>query len=179
MFGIAVGNLGQPTPSAPLVRVHSIVWSRLRVQRTSVPKTVICIALKSQAIEQLLIDLFFNLSDPVPGRIFVDMDVTDDPVRTDKSKPSSMATTTTSAMLPADFVVITYLQPNSALVMWTQQWELEELQRIVPQIQRWPKTQIIVRGDSAYARDEIMSWCEEHNVDYVLDPSNQRLQHDP
>jgi len=31
-------------------------------------------------IEQLLIDLFFNLSDPVPGRIFVDMDVTDDPV---------------------------------------------------------------------------------------------------
>jgi len=34
-----------------------------------------------------------------------------------------------------------------------------------------------VRGDSAYARDEIMSWCEEHNVDYVLGlPSNQRLQ---
>jgi len=34
-----------------------------------------------------------------------------------------------------------------------------------------------VRGDSAYARDEIMSWCEEHNVDYVLGlPSNQRLR---
>jgi len=64
--------------------------------------------------------------------------------------------------------------------MWTQQREnvRGELQRIVPQIQqRWPKTQIIVRGDSAYARDEIMSWCEEHNVDYVLGlPSNQRLQ---
>jgi len=65
--------------------------------------------------------------------------------------------------------------------MWTQQRSVEELQRIVPQIQqRWSKTQIIVRGDSAYARDEIMSWCEEHNVDYVLGlPSNQRLQHDP
>jgi len=60
--------------------------------------------------------------------------------------------------------------------MWTQQRERRELQRIVPQIQRWPKTQIIVRGDSAYARDEIMSWCEEHNVDYVGTPSNQRLQ---
>jgi len=138
-----------------------------------VPKTVICIALKSQAIEQLLIDLFFNLSDPVPGRIFVDMDVTDDPVHDNKSKPSSMATTTTSAMLLVDFFVVITLQPNSALVMWTQQRE-RGVTTDCPSDSTTPKTQIIVRGDSAYARDESMSWCEEHNN--VLGLSNQRLQ---
>jgi len=80
--------------------VHSIVWSSLRVKDISAKDRYLRIALKPQAIEQLLIDLFFNLSDPVPGRIFVDMDVTDDPVHGQQEQPSSMATTTTSAMLP-------------------------------------------------------------------------------
>jgi hypothetical protein len=33
---------------------------------------------------------------------------------------------------------------------------------------RWPKVKIIIRADSGFARDEIMSWCEENRVDYVL-----------
>jgi len=75
-----------------------------------VPKTVICIALKL-TIEQLLIDLFFNLSDPVPGRIFVDMDVTDDPVHGQQEQAFFNGYYNHSAMLLADFVVITCLQP--------------------------------------------------------------------
>jgi hypothetical protein len=27
---------------------------------------------------------------------------------------------------------------------------------------------VIIRADSGFARDEIMSWCEENRVDYVL-----------
>ena len=35
--------------------------------------------------------------------------------------------------------------------------------------QEWPETQILVRGDSAYAREDIMTFCEEQTgVDYVL-----------
>jgi hypothetical protein len=55
---------------------------------------------------------------------------------------------------------------------------LEEIQRIVGAIQtRWPGVKILVRGDSAYSRDEIMSWCEATpNVDYVFaQSSNRRL----
>jgi hypothetical protein len=49
--------------------------------------------------------------------------------------------------------------------------------RIVAQVRgRWPKVKIIIRADSGFARDEIMSWCEESRVDYVLGPSrNPRL----
>jgi len=82
-----------------------------------------------------------------------------------KSKPSSMATTTTVLCSCGHHLHAAKLRPSNV----DPAAGALELQRIVPQIQqRWPKTQIIVRGDSAYARDEIMSWCEEHNVDYVL-----------
>jgi hypothetical protein len=41
----------------------------------------------------------------------------------------------------------------------------------------WPEVQIIVRGDSGFCRDEIMSYCESHNkLDYVLGlAKNSRL----
>ena len=57
----------------------------------------------------------------------------------------------------------------------------EEVARIVAQIRaRWPKVKIIIRANSGFARDEIMSWCEENRVDYVLRPCAQsasRRQH--
>ena len=55
---------------------------------------------------------------------------------------------------------------------------LDELQRIIPAIiDQWPGVMILVRGDSAYSRDDIMSWCEATpNVDYIFaQGSNPRL----
>ena len=47
---------------------------------------------------------------------------------------------------------------------------LEELLRIIGLIRnKWQKTHILVRADSAYAREEIMKFCEEQEgVDYVI-----------
>ncbi len=47
---------------------------------------------------------------------------------------------------------------------------LPELKRIIGLIrEKWQDTHIIIRGDSAYSREDIMSWCEEQiRVDYVL-----------
>ena len=47
---------------------------------------------------------------------------------------------------------------------------LEELQRIIGLIRKkWQDTHIIIRGDSAYSREDIMSWCEAQiGVDYIL-----------
>ncbi len=56
---------------------------------------------------------------------------------------------------------------------------LAELQRIIPQIRdHWPQVKILVRGDSAYSRDDIMSWCEaQSQVEFVTaHSSNARLQ---
>jgi hypothetical protein len=41
----------------------------------------------------------------------------------------------------------------------------------------WPKTRILIRGDSGFCRNEIMDWCETNGVDYVLGlAKNKRLQ---
>ena len=56
---------------------------------------------------------------------------------------------------------------------------LDELQRIIAQIRaHWPTVPIVVSGDSAYSRDDIMSWCEGQNrVEFVTaHSSNARLR---
>jgi hypothetical protein len=46
---------------------------------------------------------------------------------------------------------------------------VDEIARIVAQIRaRWPRTEICLRADSGFARDELMAWCEENGVHYVL-----------
>lgn len=45
----------------------------------------------------------------------------------------------------------------------------EVLAWLVPMLrQRWAKARIVVRADSGFCRDRILSWCEEHGVDYVI-----------
>ena len=54
----------------------------------------------------------------------------------------------------------------------------QELERIVKKLRAaWPEVRIIVRGDSGFCRDEIMSYCEQNEqVDYVLGlAKNERL----
>lgn len=47
---------------------------------------------------------------------------------------------------------------------------LSELQRVIKQIRtQWKNVEILVRRDSAYSRDDIMTWCESlPGVDYVF-----------
>lgn len=55
---------------------------------------------------------------------------------------------------------------------------LEEVRRIVTQIrERWPEARFILRGDSHFAREDLMSWCESvPGVDYVFGlAKNKRL----
>jgi len=48
-----------------------------------------------------------------------------------------------------------------------RQEAVEELQRIVAQIRAaWSQVHIVVRGDSGFCREELMSWCEAEGVDY-------------
>lgn len=45
----------------------------------------------------------------------------------------------------------------------------EEVERIVAQIrERWSGVKIILRADSGFCREELMSWCEQNAVDYVF-----------
>ena len=53
----------------------------------------------------------------------------------------------------------------------------KELARIVGMIRsRWKHVQIIIRGDSGFCRDELLKWCEQQGLFYVIGLSrNTRL----
>ena len=54
---------------------------------------------------------------------------------------------------------------------------MEEVERTVERLRRsWPNARIILRADSGFCREELMSWCERNGVDYVFGlAKNSRL----
>ena len=55
---------------------------------------------------------------------------------------------------------------------------VKQLDRIIAKIRGpWPKVQVVIRGDSGFCRERIMSWCEGNQVDFVLGTAkNARLK---
>jgi hypothetical protein len=51
------------------------------------------------------------------------------------------------------------------------------LRRLVRRIRRhWPDTRLTIRGDGHYGRPEVMAWCEDNGIDYILGlPGNKAL----
>jgi hypothetical protein len=46
---------------------------------------------------------------------------------------------------------------------------LKQVQRIVTRIREvWPEIPIVLRADSGFCRDPIMTWCEDNGVDYIF-----------
>src|SRR5205085_8160171 len=54
---------------------------------------------------------------------------------------------------------------------------VEETARIVAQIRtRWPEVRLVLRADSGFAREALMSWCEANGVDFLFGlAKNKRL----
>ena len=55
---------------------------------------------------------------------------------------------------------------------------LDEIRRIVAQIhEHCPEVRIVLRGDSGFCRDELLRWCQDNRVDYVVGLArNKRLR---
>jgi hypothetical protein len=52
------------------------------------------------------------------------------------------------------------------------------LKHVIARIRRhWPKVDILVRGDSHYARPKAMAWCDENGVDYVFGLAGNDVLH--
>lgn len=63
--------------------------------------------------------------------------------------------------------------PVVAALHTSESQHLEEILRLVAKMverlrRRFPDLRILLRGDSAFCRDELMSWCEGNGVKYVL-----------
>jgi hypothetical protein len=138
------------------------------------------IAYSPEAIDELLVTLFLESHRKAPRSILLDLDATDTPLHGKQETRFFHGYYNHYCYLPlyifcGDQLLCARLRPSN---IDASAGSLEEVQRIVTQIRKaWPHTQIILRADSGFCREELMAWCEQHDVDYVFGfARNKRLR---
>ena len=132
------------------------------------------------AMDGLLVDIFLESHRSAPEAIILDVDATDDPVHGHQAGRFFHGYYRHYCYLPlyifcGEQLLCARLRPADRD---GAAGTVEELAGIVGQVRRrWPATRIIVRGDSGFCREELMSWCEAEGVEYVLGlAKNARLK---
>ena len=123
------------------------------------------------AIKALLVDLFLDAHQRAPRQIVLDLDATDDPLHGEQEGRFFHGYYDCYCYLPLYIfcgrdLLAAKLRPAN---IDGSAGAVEEVVRIVAQIrQRWRNVRILLRGDSGFAREELMAWCEANDVDYVF-----------
>lgn len=139
------------------------------------------IVLDVDAMRRLFVDLFLDAHDTPPEQIVIDLDATDDPLYGRQEGRFFHGYYKEYCYLPVYAFVGDHLLAAELDVASTDAADktVEILQRLVPAIrQRWQgRTQIVVRGDSGFCREENMAWCEANGVKYLFGlAQNARLK---
>lgn len=139
----------------------------------------------SEAVRKALVTLFLD-HYPCRGRrgpreIVIDVDSTDDPVHSNQEGRFFNGYYDEYCYLPLYFFV-------GEFPLWAELLTADgdPADAVVPALKviismirkRWPRTRIILRGDSGFNRPEILDWCEneENGISYVIGlPKNPRL----
>ena len=123
------------------------------------------------AIEALFVDLFLEAHTKAPKEIVLDLDATDDPVHGHQEGRFFHGYYDCYCYLPlyvfcGRHLLAAKLRRSN---IDGSAGSVEEVARIVAQIRtRWPKTRILLRADSGFAREALMAWCEQNRVDFVF-----------
>jgi hypothetical protein len=124
-----------------------------------------------RAIEQLFVALFLEAHARPPERIILDLDATDDPLHGHQEGRFFHGYYDCYCYLPlyvfcGRHLLAAKLRRSN---IDASAGALDEVERIAAQIRaRWPRVKIVLRADSGFARDELMSWCEANGVDYLF-----------
>jgi hypothetical protein len=160
LAGKSTLNRLERTPAEPTARYHKIVYD-------------------GDAIGSVFLDHFLEAHARPPTRIVLDLDATDDPLHGQQEGRFFHGYYRHYCYLPlyifcGEFVLWAELRRSD---IDASAGSVEALEKIVSRIRaRWPAVEIWIRADSGFARDAIMTWCEEHEVEYVLGLArNQRL----
>jgi len=138
------------------------------------------IAVNEAAIDSFFVEVFLESFEEEPERLVLDFDATDNPLHGKQEGRFFHGYYDCYCYLPlyifcGRHVLCARLRSSDRDA---SSGCVEELKRIVGQIrEKWPTVKILVRGDSGFAREALMNWCEEHGVDFVLGLArNPRLE---
>lgn len=138
------------------------------------------ISYNKEAIERLFVEVFLESYKAPPKEIILDCDATEDPLHGQQEGRFFHGYYSCYCYLPlyifcGEHLLSALLRPSN---IDASEGVIDELTRIVGQIRAcWPDVKIIVRGDSGFCREELMKWCEDNGIDYVLGlAKNERLK---
>lgn len=138
------------------------------------------IVVDTAAVDHFFVEAFLSAHEQAPSQIILDLDATDDPLHGQQEGRFFHGYYGEYCYLPLYIFCGTHVlcarlresnQDASA-------GAVTEVERIVSAVRsRWGQVRIILRADSGFAREELMSWCEGHGVNYIFGLArNARLQ---
>jgi hypothetical protein len=132
------------------------------------------------AIDRFFVDAFLQAFPKAPERIVLDLDTTDDEIHGGQEGRFFHGYYGSYCYLPlyifsSEHLLCARLRQSN---VGPAEGTVEELERIVAQIrEQWPEVKIVIRADSAFSRDDVMSWCERNGVNFVMGLArNARLE---
>jgi len=133
----------------------------------------------ARQISEWLIELFIKSFKKPPEELILDPDATDDPVHGKQEGRFFHGYYDHYCFLPlyvfcGEKLLVSYLRPSN-IDASKHAWAILSL--LVKRFrEEWPGVKIIIRGDSGFCRWRMLSWCEKHNVGYIIGVAkNSRL----
>jgi Transposase DDE domain group 1 len=129
------------------------------------------------AIEGVFVDLFLDAHARPPKQIILDLDATDDPLHGHQEGRFFHGYYDCYCYLPlyifcGRHLLAAKLRRSN---IDASAGAIEEVARLVARIRaRWPRVRILLRADSAFAREALMRWCELNRVDYLFGLARNR-----
>ena len=158
---------------------HTLNRLELTTEGASATNRYKKIELDFTAVDRLLVETFIAAHASPPDEVILDLDATDDPLHGQQEGRFFHGYYDGYCYLPlyifaGDHLLCARLRPAD---IDPSKGSTEEVSGIVAELREaWPDVRIVVRGDSGFCRDEIMDWCEQNGVDYVLGiAKNRRL----
>jgi len=138
------------------------------------------ISYRAESIDELFVRVFIEAEDKPPECVVLDLDVTDLPLHGHQERRFFHGYYDSYCYLPlyifcGEHLLCARLRTADQDAAAGSRAEVE---RIVGQLRKaWPEVRIIVRADSGFCRDDLMTWCEGNAVDYVIGfARNERLR---
>jgi hypothetical protein len=120
-----------------------------------------------------MVELFCDSFDAAPRRIVLDIDDTEDRVHGGQQLALFNAYYDSRCFQPIHIYEATTAKPVAIILRPGKTPDGAEvtlvLRHVIGHIRaRWPAVDIVVRGDSHYARPEAMAWCERKRIGYIF-----------
>jgi hypothetical protein len=120
-----------------------------------------------------MVELFCDSFAQVPQRIVLDIDDTEDRVHGGQQLALFHAHYDSRCFLPIHIYEASTGKPVAVILRPGKTPAGAEVALVVRHVvkairARWPRVEILIRGDSHYARPEAMTWCERNRIGYVF-----------